>query len=78
MPQFLSVVNCIGIDLSFKYPHRRKAVEFKSCECAGQELELHVYNPSSIQDNYQTAVDWLNDCNMVKHNHVETTCEDAY
>jgi hypothetical protein len=44
MAQFLSVVNCTGIDLGSKYCHRMKAMGFKSYECPGQELELHVYN----------------------------------
>jgi hypothetical protein len=77
MPQFLPVVNCIGIDLGSKCHHRIKAIGFKSYKCAGQELELHVYNLSSIQDDYWTAIDSLKDHNMVEHNRVKTTCEDA-
>jgi hypothetical protein len=37
MPQFLSSIDCIGIDLAYKYPHRKKSRGFKPGEHEGQE-----------------------------------------
>jgi hypothetical protein len=40
-----------------------------------RKLELHK---SDVQDNFRTAIDTLQDCNMVEHHRNETICEDAY
>jgi hypothetical protein len=41
-----------------------------------RELELNVCDQSNIQDNFQTATDALQDCNVVEHRYVdETICK---
>lgn len=38
-----------------------------------RELELCVYDQSSIQDRVFTAIDSLHGCNVVEYHHLETT-----
>jgi hypothetical protein len=47
MPQFLTIISCSGIDLGFKYSHRRRSRGFKSVENERQETEAS--NLQSIQ-----------------------------
>jgi hypothetical protein len=40
-----------------------------------RKQELHVCDHSSVQDNFQAAIDPLHNYNVVERDHVETTYE---
>jgi hypothetical protein len=45
MPQFLTVISCSGLDLGFKYSHRRKSRGFQSGENGRQETGTSNLQP---------------------------------
>jgi hypothetical protein len=77
-PQFISSIDCTGIDLISKFPPapNEKSRGSKSGEQQGQEIGPACYQ-SSVQDNFQAAIDTLHDYNAVEHRRVEAACDEA-
>jgi hypothetical protein len=79
-PQFLSSINCAGIDLDFQISPRKETREDSSqVSVQARELGLQVREQSGGQDNFLTAVETLHSCcNVAEHHRDEVTHGGAY
>jgi hypothetical protein len=79
--EYLSSIDCAGIDLGFQIsPQKKKTVREDSRKVSVQarKLELHIHDQSSVQDNFRTSTDALNNCNLVNNRRDETARGDTY
>jgi hypothetical protein len=56
MPKFLTIISYSGIDLGFKYSHRRKSRGFKSGENGRQETGASNLQPSQCTEAWEVCV----------------------
>jgi hypothetical protein len=57
----LTIISCSGIDLGFKYSHRRKSNGFKSGEHGRQETGVSNLQQIQVQNNFWAAIAALHD-----------------
>jgi hypothetical protein len=74
-PQFLSIIDYTDIYLSFQISPQSKSRGFKSGERAGQEVELHGRDESTVGDNFWASIDALHDSKLVEYRRVEMLVE---